>query len=177
MTQDPRITLLQSLIRDIPDFPKPGILFKDITPLIGSAEGLAATIGLLVERTRGLGATKIVAPESRGFIFGVPLAHALGVGFAPIRKPGKLPWRKIEAAYALEYGTDMVQMHADAVHASDRVLIVDDLLATGGTMGACCKLVEEAGAKVAGLSFVVELRFLNGRARLPGRAISSLVTY
>lgn len=176
MNQDTRIELLTSLIRDVPDFPKPGILFKDITPLLGHAEGLRATIDILAERVAPWKPNMIAAPEARGFIFGAPLARALGVGFAPIRKPGKLPWKTIEESYALEYGTDRVQMHEDAVGKEHRVVVVDDLLATGGTMGACCRLVEKTGAKVLGCAFVIELSFLSGRKNLGSRPVNSLIT-
>lgn len=177
MSQDTRFELLKSLIRDVPDFPKKGILFKDITPLLGNALGFTTTIDLLAETLGPLRPTTIAAPESRGFIFGAPLARALGVGFVPIRKPGKLPWKTIEESYALEYGTDRVQMHEDALGPKDRVVIVDDLLATGGTMGACCRLVEKTGAKILGCGFVIELAFLSGKKNLPGREVYSLLSF
>jgi len=174
---DNRLEKITALIRDVPDFPKEGILFKDITPLIGDPEGLDTCIDLLAEAAADLKAEIVAAPEARGFIFGVPLAQRLGMGFAPIRKPGKLPWKTLEESYALEYGEDTVQMHADAVKPGQRVLMVDDLLATGGTMGACCRLVENAGAVVAGCVFVVELDFLKGRAQLGDREIRALINY
>jgi adenine phosphoribosyltransferase len=176
-TNDPRFQDIEQLIRDVPDFPKPGILFKDIAPLLGDAAGLQTTVDLLAEAAADFGADIIAAPEARGFIFGVPLATQLGLGFVPIRKPGKLPWRTIHETYDLEYGTDTVQMHEDALSTGARVLLVDDLLATGGTMGACCRLVEKAGATVAGCTFVVELDFLSGRDALAPHAIRSLIRY
>ena len=172
-----QIDLVRGLVRDVADFPKPGILFKDITPILGDATGLAASIDLLADLTRDLNAEVIAAPESRGFIFGVPLATRLGIGMAPIRKKGKLPWKTIEESYALEYGEDTVQMHEDAVRSGQRVLLVDDLLATGGTMGACAKLVEKAGGEVVGCAFVIELAFLEGRKKLEGYDSRSLITY
>lgn len=177
MSHDQRFDLLRSLIRDVPDFPKKGILFKDITPLLGHALGFTSTIDLLAEKVAHLRPNIIAAPESRGFIFGAPLARALGAGFVPIRKPGKLPWKTIEESYALEYGTDRVQMHEDAVGPSSKVVVVDDLLATGGTMGACCRLLEKAGAKVLGCAFVIELGFLDGRKNLLNRDLYSLLSF
>jgi adenine phosphoribosyltransferase len=157
---------VKRLIRDVPDFPKPGILFKDITPLIGDAAGLRAVLDLLAEPFRGLGIEAVAGMESRGFIFGVPVAERLGVGFVPIRKPGKLPAATLREEYALEYGTDALEMHADAIGAGDRVLIVDDLLATGGTAAAAVRMIRRAGGEVAGAAFVIELDFLEGRGRL-----------
>jgi adenine phosphoribosyltransferase len=168
---------IRSLIRDVPDFPKPGILFKDITPLVGSPEGFRAAIGALARRYRGGGIARIAGIESRGFVFGAALADRLGVGFVPIRKPGKLPYRTRRERYALEYGTDAVEMHVDAVRRGERVLIVDDLLATGGTAAAAVRLVRGAGARVAEVAFVVELAFLGGRKRLGRIPVFSLVTY
>jgi len=157
---------VKRLIRDVPDFPKPGILFKDITPLIRDAAGLKAVLDLLAEPYCGLGITAVAGMESRGFIFGVPVAERLGVGFVPIRKPGKLPAKALREEYALEYGTDALEMHEDAVGRDDNVLIVDDLLATGGTAAAAVRMIRRAGAKVAGVAFVIELDFLDGRKRL-----------
>lgn len=168
---------LKKLIRDVPDFPKPGIIFKDITPLLQNPQGFKKTIDLLHERYAGKGITKIAAVESRGFIFGGALSLQMGVGFVPVRKPGKLPWTKIWEEYTLEYGVDRLELHTDAVGPSDNVLILDDLLATGGTINAVTTLIEREKARVDSLAFVVELGFLNGRAKLPGREIFSLLKY
>lgn len=176
MKDDVRLAHVRSLIRDVPDFPKPGVLFKDITPVLADPAAYGEVIDLLAERVRDLRADVVAAPEARGFLFGVPLALRLGIGFAPIRKPGKLPWKTIEESYELEYGRDRVQMHRDALRPGQRVLLVDDLLATGGTMGACCRLSEKAGARVAGIAFVIELSFLGGRSRLEGHDVRSLIT-
>jgi adenine phosphoribosyltransferase len=165
MTRD--LEHLKRLIRDVPDFPKPGILFKDITPLLRDAAGLATAIELLAAPFAGAGATAVAGMESRGFIFGVPAAMRLGVGFVPIRKPGKLPAAKVREEYALEYGIDALEMHADAVGPGDRVIVVDDLLATGGTAAATVRLLRGAGAEVLAVAFVVELDFLSGRGKLP----------
>jgi adenine phosphoribosyltransferase len=165
---------LASYLRDVPDFPKPGILFKDITPLLASPKAMRAAIARLAKLDFGR-VDKIAAVESRGFLFGAPLALEIGVGFIPIRKPGKLPWVTHRVQYALEYGTDAVEIHRDAVQAGERVLVVDDLLATGGTMGAACKLITNCGGTVAGCAFVVELGFLAGRARLAPHRVEALV--
>ena len=166
---------LAKFLRDVPDFPKPGILFKDITPLLASPAAMKATIDKLAKLSFGK-VDKVAAIESRGFLFGVPLAMRLGVGFVPVRKPGKLPWKTNRVEYVLEYGTDAVEIHQDAFRKGERVLVVDDLLATGGTMEAAAKLVEAAGGTVAGCAFVVELTFLAGRKRLGTRRVDSLVT-
>ena len=168
--------LLRALIRDVPDFPRPGILFKDITPLIGDAAGLKATLNGLEERARKLGADRIVGVESRGFIFGAALADRLGLGFSPIRKLGKLPYKTDRVDYELEYGKGTLETHVDACKPGERVVIVDDLLATGGTAWAAGQLVERQGAKVSGFLFVVELGFLNGRARLKA-PVEALLSY
>jgi adenine phosphoribosyltransferase len=165
---------LAAFLRDVPDFPKPGILFKDITPLLADPSAMAAAIDRLAALDFGP-VHKVAAVESRGFLFGMPLAMHLGVGFVPVRKPGKLPWKTNRVEYVLEYGTDAVEIHQDALHAGERVLLVDDLLATGGTMGAACQLVRACGATVAGCAFVVELGFLAGRERLAGQRVESLV--
>lgn len=157
---------LRELIRDIKDFPKQGIVFLDITPLIGHGEAFRHAIDALVVKFKDSGATKIVAAEARGFIFGSPLAYALGIGFVPIRKPGKLPWRTTSVTYDLEYGTDTLCMHEDAIEHGERVLIIDDVLATGGTAKGVVELVESAGGVVSGIGFLIELAFLNGRSRL-----------
>jgi adenine phosphoribosyltransferase len=174
---DPRAALLRARIRDIPDFPKPGILFRDLTPLMGDGPTMRASIEMLVEQVARHRADTIVAIESRGFIFGAPVAASLGLGFAPVRKPGKLPWRTTRKTYDLEYGTDSLEMHADAVVEGTRVVIVDDLLATGGTAAATVDLVRGQGALVVGLAVVVELELLHGRDRLPGIPVDALVRY
>lgn len=175
---DARIETLKKLIRDVPDFPRPGIVFKDITPLLGDCHAFRSTINVLGEKTRNFDADLIAGPEARGFIFGCPLATKLGLGFVPIRKRGKLPWKTIEESYALEYGEDSVQMHADAVRPGQKVILVDDLLATGGTMAACRRLIEKAGGIVVGQVFLIELSFLGGRALLGDSApILSLIEY
>lgn len=171
------IDKIKTLIRDVPDFPKPGILFKDITPLIGDPEGLSAANNLLTDPFRGMGVTAVAGMESRGFIFGVPAAERLEVGFVPIRKPGKLPYKTVRQSYELEYGVDSLEIHADAVSKDDKVLIVDDLLATGGTAQASVKLVQSLGAEVVGVTFVIELGFLNGRDKLKDLNVRSLLTF
>jgi adenine phosphoribosyltransferase len=168
---------LKTFVRDIPDFPKPGILFKDITPLIKDARAFRAAVDALITPFRSRDITHIVCVEARGFIFGSAAAAALGAGFVPIRKQGKLPYKTYDVAYDLEYGTGVLSVHQDAVGAQDRVLIVDDLLATGGTIGAVAKLIERCGARIEGLSFLVELEFLNGRKKLGGRAAHSVLRY
>jgi len=176
-TDDPRIDLLRARVRDIQDFPKKGILFRDLTPLMGDAAALKHTIDLLGERIARHRPQLIVAIESRGFIFGAPVAAALGIGFVPVRKPGKLPHRTAKRSYALEYGTDALEMHADAIVHGARVALVDDLLATGGTAGATIELVREVGGTVAVAAFVVELGFLSGRERLSADSTESLIVY
>lgn len=165
---------LSKYLRDVPDFPKPGILFKDITPLLASPAAMAEAIARLARLDVGK-VDKVAAIESRGFLFGVPLAMQLGVGFVPIRKPGKLPWKTNRIEYSLEYGSDAVEIHQDAVKPGERVLLVDDLLATGGTMSAACQLVELIGGAVAACAFVVELCFLPGRQRLGSRRVEALI--
>jgi adenine phosphoribosyltransferase len=165
---------LAAFLRDVPDFPKPGILFKDITPMLASPDALRTAVERLAALDIGP-VDKVAAIESRGFLFGVPLAMHLGKGFVPVRKPGKLPWKTNRVEYVLEYGTDAVEIHQDALQGGERVLLVDDLLATGGTMRAACELVEACGATVAGCAFVVELGFLSGRARLAPRHVESLI--
>lgn len=168
---------LRATLRDVPDFPSPGILFKDITPVLADPDLLRDLIAAMVAPFMGTGVTRVVGVESRGFLFGVPMALALDVPFAPARKPGKLPWRTEREAYALEYRNDVLEMHTDAVGAGDRVLVVDDVLATGGTAAATCRLVERLGAEVAGVSVLVELGFLEGRALLPERAVHAVATF
>ena len=174
---DTKIEKLKKLIRDIPDFPKEGIIFKDITPLIGDKEGLTTSLDLLSQPFSASNITAVCGMESRGFIFGVPVAERLGVGFVPVRKPGKLPSETLSQEYALEYGTDALEIHKDALSADDRVLIIDDLLATGGTAEATVALVRATGAKVVGVAFVIELAFLDGRQKLKDLVIHSLITY
>ena len=168
---------LEDYIEDIPDFPKPGIVFKDITPLFLDPEALTYTVDRLAESAREWEVDYVVSAEARGFVLGPAVAVAADAGFILARKPGKLPWRTISAKYALEYGFDALELHADAIANGARVLIHDDLLATGGTAGALCGLVEQAGGVVAGCAFVIELAFLNGRERLEGYDVRSLVTF
>lgn len=168
---------LKSLIREIPDFPKPGILFRDITTLLSNPEGLCYTIDTLAEKCAGLSVDYVVGMESRGFIFGTPLACKLGVGFVPVRKPGKLPAAVHTIEYELEYGTDRLEMHQDAFHPGSRILIVDDLIATGGTAAATAKLIQQTGSELAGFAFVIELVDLKGRDKLPDAPVITLVQY
>ena len=164
-------------IRDVPDFPKKGIVFKDITPLLRDPAAFSGTINALKQHHAAHNVQAVAAVESRGFIFGSALAVALGVGFIPIRKPGKLPHETLSETYTLEYGTDTIQIHRDAVSPGDRILIVDDLLATGGTARAAINLIVRMGGEVVGASFVVELLFLSGRAKLGGIPTFSLIQY
>jgi adenine phosphoribosyltransferase len=168
---------LKALIREIPDFPKPGILFYDITTLLKDKTGLRGVIDGLQTRYRDTRVDLVIGIEARGFIFAPALAYALGAGFVPVRKPKKLPAECVTVTYDLEYGSDSLQMHKDAVQPGSRVLIVDDLLATGGTAAAAARMVQGVGGVVAGLAFVVELTFLNGRAKLPGLDVFSLLQY
>jgi adenine phosphoribosyltransferase len=168
---------LQALVRDIPDFPKPGIIFKDITPLLLDGRALAQTVELMAAPFRRLGVSRVVAIESRGFLLGAPVAIALQAGLVPIRKPGKLPAERDRIEYALEYGTDALEMHRDAVGPGDRVLIVDDVLATGGTAEGAARLVRGQGASLVGFSFLIELDFLRGRAKLREERVEALLHY
>jgi adenine phosphoribosyltransferase len=168
---------LRALIRDIPDFPRPGIVFKDITPLLLDAAGLDAAVSGLTALTEPLGVEFVVAAEARGFILGAALARTLGAGFVPARRPGKLPHETVSAQYALEYGIDALELHADALAGGARVLIHDDLLATGGTAAALCELVSSVGAEVVGCAFLIELSFLRGRERLAPHPVSALIQY
>ena len=168
---------LKSWIRDIPDFPKKGILFRDITPLLQNPAVFKESISLLSQRASGWTPQVVAGIESRGFLFGTGVALELGTGFVPVRKPGKLPHETLRVEYSLEYGKDALEMHADALKPGERVVLVDDLLATGGTMEAACRLVEEVGAVVAGCLFLVELTGLKGREKLSGREVESLVQY
>lgn len=168
---------LKKLIREVPDFPKPGINFYDITTLLKDPTGLEETLDAMTESCRGMNIDTVIGIESRGFIFGTPLAYQLGVGFIPVRKPKKLPAEKVSVSYELEYGQDSLEMHKDAVGEGHNVLIVDDLLATGGTAKAVAELVESVGGKVAGFLFAVELNFLGGRKKLDGYNVKSLIGY
>ena len=168
---------LESYIREVPDFPKKGIMFKDITPLLGSAEALRASIEALAEKFSDVDYDLIVGPESRGFIFGVGLATLTKKGFVPIRKPGKLPSQVESVSYELEYGSDSLEIHMDAVKRGQRVLVIDDLLATGGTMDATLELLEKQGAEIVGCGFLIELSFLNGREKLRRTRVESVLSY
>ncbi len=168
---------VRSHIRDIPDFPKPGIVFKDITPLLANGPLFQRTTRAMADEFAKAGITHVVGVESRGFILGAPVAQHLGAGFVPVRKPGKLPHRTEAEEYELEYGTDRLEIHADAWGSSARVLLVDDVLATGGTAAATCKLIEKLGAPVVGCAFLIALSFLPGVQRLNGRDVRALVTY
>lgn len=166
---------LEKYIRDVPDFPKKGIIFKDITPLLADSAALDEAVRQLAEPYASRGVRTVVAIESRGFIFGAAVARQLGAGFVPLRKPGKLPYQTLKKEYVLEYGTDAIEIHADAVSPGDRVLMVDDLLATGGTMAAACELVAGLGAEIVGVAFVIELCFLNGAQKLPEYDLHTLI--
>jgi adenine phosphoribosyltransferase len=168
---------LKGRIRDVADFPTPGIVFRDLTPLLGDPEALRFSIDALAEAFAGRRIDKVVGVEARGFIVAAPVAYRLGAGFVPVRKPGKLPWHISSEQYALEYGVDSLEMHDDAVGAGEHVLVIDDVIATGGTARATTRLVEGAGATVAGLGFLVELTYLAGREKLDGYDIVSLVVY
>ncbi|MCK5114273.1 MAG: adenine phosphoribosyltransferase [Phycisphaerae bacterium] len=169
------MTDIASIIRDIPDFPKTGIIFKDITPLLADPKAMKETADQLAALFAGTDITAVAGIEARGFIFGPLIAERLGVGFVPIRKPGKLPYKKIARTYGLEYGRATIEIHTDAVNGDDKVLMIDDLLATGGTMAAACELVEELGATVTACAFVVELSFLPGRKILEKYPVHSLL--
>ncbi len=171
------LSKLQAAIRDVPDFPKPGVVFKDITPLLKNSELFNASIERLAGPFRNKGITHVASVESRGFIFGAPVAFLLNAGYIPIRKKGKLPYKTHSFTYDLEYGTDTLEIHSDAVDENSRVLIIDDVLATGGTAQASCRLIEKSKANVAGIAFVVELEFLHGREKLRGYDVLSLIRY
>jgi len=168
---------LRAAIRAVPDFPKPGILFRDITPLLADHELLARAMRDMTVPFDGAGVTHVAAIESRGFVFGAPIALALSAGLVLIRKPGKLPWRTTRVDYALEYGSDSLEMHADGLPPAARVLVVDDVLATGGTAAATCRLVEQGGGTVVACTFLLELDALRGRERLEGRRTTSLLHF
>jgi adenine phosphoribosyltransferase len=167
---------LAALIRDVPDFPKPGITFKDITPLLAEPAALAESVAALAEPWRGRGVTRVVGIESRGFILAPAVALALGAGFVPARKPGKLPWHALSQGYGLEYGRDTLEMHQDSLRPGDRVLLVDDVLATGGTLGAALALTRRLGAEALGAAVLIELAFLGGTGRL-GLPVTSVLRY
>ncbi|MBC7785090.1 MAG: adenine phosphoribosyltransferase [Burkholderiales bacterium] len=171
------ITQLKALIRDIPDFPKPGVLFRDITPLLADPRGLAMSIELLANPFRGRGIDVVVGAESRGFIFGTAVACSISAGFQVVRKPKKLPWKTVARTYELEYGTDTLEMHTDAITKGQRVVIVDDVLATGGTMKACCELVTHLGGEIVGVAVLTELTFLKGREKVQPHQVHSVITY
>lgn len=168
---------IEALIRAIPDFPIPGILFRDITPLLKDKQGFRRAIDLFVERFAGRGIQHVVGIEARGYVFAAPIAYAIGAGFIPVRKPGKLPHQKFSEEYALEYGTNSLEVHADALTPGERVLIVDDLLATGGTASATARLLERLGAKVEAFAFLMELSALGGRRKLGGAEVVAFVQY
>jgi adenine phosphoribosyltransferase len=168
---------LRRFVHDIPDYPRPGIVFRDITPLFLDAGALDRAIALLADWAGGRAVDYVVAAEARGFVLGAALAARIGAGFVPARKPGKLPREAISVEYALEYGVDALEVHRDALSGGARVLVHDDLIATGGTAEALCRLVESAGAEVVGCAFAIELAFLGGRGRLAGRDVLSLLTY
>jgi adenine phosphoribosyltransferase len=177
VTEAPGTLDLRRFVRDIPDHPKPGIVFKDVTPLFVDAGALDHAIALLAEWASDRAVDYVVAAEARGFVLGGALAARIGAGFVPARKPGKLPREAISVEYALEYGVDALEVHRDALSGGARVLVHDDLIATGGTAEALCRLVESAGAEVVGCAFVIELAFLGGRERLARRDVHSLLTY
>jgi adenine phosphoribosyltransferase len=168
---------IEALIRAIPDFPIPGILFRDITPLLKDKQGFRRAIDLFVERFIARGIDVVVGIEARGYILGAPIAYAIGAGFIPVRKPGKLPHEKLTEEYALEYGTNSLEIHADAIGQGDRVLVVDDLLATGGTASATRRLLERLGAEVTAFAFLIELDGLRGREALAGADVVTFVRY
>ncbi|MFP5221259.1 MAG: adenine phosphoribosyltransferase [Acidobacteriota bacterium] len=166
---------LRALIRDIKDFPKPGIVFLDITPLLGDGPAFRHAIDTMADRYKDCGATKIVCAEARGFIFGAALAYKMGLGFVPVRKPGKLPWKTTSVTYDLEYGTDTLCMHEDALLKGEKVLVIDDVLATGGTLQGMLKLMDVFGAEIVGIGVLIELGFLNGRDKLGELPFDSII--
>lgn len=164
-------------IRDVPDFPKPGVVFKDITPLLADVDAFRFTIDALADRFAGVAVDRVIGIEARGFIPAAPIAYRIGASFIPVRKAGKLPWQVIREEYSLEYGNDRLEIHRDAIRPGERVLIVDDVLATGGTAAAVVRLVEALGGVVAGISFILELGWLNGRSRFEGYQLESLLYF
>jgi adenine phosphoribosyltransferase len=177
MSSTPESIRLEDWVRDVPDFPQRGVLFKDITPLLQDSVAFHATMDRLAAHYAGAGIETVVGVESRGFIFGAPLAYLLNCGFVPVRKFGKLPSQTVSVEYALEYGTNVVEMHTDAIRPGQRVLIVDDLLATGGTVSAAMELVEKLGGHIAGIAFLVELTYLKGREQFKGHDVFALIKY
>lgn len=167
----------KKMVRDIPDFPQKGIIFKDITPILQNPNGLRKTVEMIANHYKNKKIDIVVGAEARGFILAPTVAFNLGAGFVPVRKPGKLPYEKISMSYALEYGTDTLEMHKDAIKKGQQVLMVDDLLATGGTMAACCKMVETLGGNIVGCAFLIELAFLNGKKALSKYDVYSLIKY
>lgn len=174
MTRDP--SWLAAHLRDVPDFPQPGIVFKDLTPLLADVDAFRFAVDAVADHAAGLTVDKVVGIEARGFIFAAAVAYRLGAGFVPVRKPGKLPWTTVTETYALEYGTDSLDIHDDALRPGDAAYVVDDVLATGGTAAATCRLIERLEGRIAGLAFVVELGFLDGRAKLADHDVISLIT-
>ena len=168
---------VRALIRDIADFPRPGISFRDITPLLGDGEAFRRAVNELVQRFDGVAVDRVLGMEARGFILAAPVAIQLGAGFVPVRKLGKLPWAVVREEYSLEYGTDKLEIHRDAIHPGERILVIDDVLATGGTAAATCRLVEALGGVVVGLGFLIEIEDLGGRAQLGDRPVESLAVY
>ena len=174
---DELATRVRDALRAVPDFPQPGVLFRDITPLLAASNLFPRVVAWLAEQCEGHGADRVACIESRGFLFGAPLAERLGLPLALIRKPGKLPHHTVRQDYALEYGTDALEIHADACSSGDRVVLIDDVLATGGTATACISLVDSLGGRIHGFSFLIELAFLNGRDKLAPHPVRSLITY
>ncbi len=177
MASIPDLAPLRAAVRDVPDFPKPGILFKDITPILADGGLFKLAIDAFVASARPLGIEKVVGIDARGFLFGAAVAYELGVGFVPVRKKGKLPYKCQSAAYTLEYGEAVVEMHIDALRPGERVVLIDDLLATGGTAAAAVKLIAKMGADLVLAQFLIELGFLNGRKNLPDTAVQAFLTY
>jgi adenine phosphoribosyltransferase len=177
VTSELRAEWLTSHVRDIPDFPEPGVSFKDITPLLADADAFRFAVDALADAFSGEPIDRVLGIEARGFILAAPVAYRFGAGFTPVRKAGKLPWQVAAVDYGLEYGLDTLEIHVDAINPGERVLVIDDVLATGGTAAATVDLVERLGGSVVGLAFVLELRSLGGRARLPGREVVSLAAY
>ena len=173
----PDANALRAAVRDVPDFPKPGIIFKDITPILADGELFQTSIRLLAETTRDASIDKVVGIDARGFIFAAAVADRLKAGFIPIRKKGKLPWKTREASYTLEYGESTVEIHRDAVHPGEKILLIDDLLATGGTAAAAVRLLDTLQAEIVSVSFLIELTFLNGRAKIGPHPTTSVLTY
>jgi len=167
---------LKAYVRDVPDYPKPGIIFKDITPLLGAPDAFRATVDALAEPYAATRVDKVIGIEARGFVFAAPVTYGLHAGFVPVRKPGKLPWEIESESYELEYGTDLLEIHRDAISPGEQVLVVDDVIATGGTAAATARLVARLGGTVVGFAFVLELGFLHGREQLPGFDVHTLVT-